>query len=217
MLSKICVSIAEKTYNEIITALNNFDFAEIRLDLSLINEDDIRAIFSSSNKKLIATCREGDYTKKERINRLKAAMESGAKYVDIEMEEAPEYRQSLFDIAKKNGCNVIISHHNFNNTPDKNKLDEIVAECNNYGADIVKLVTTANTPADCAKILSLYNSECDNLVAFAMGRAGQISRLACLYLGAPFSYASASDSKVVANGQLSVHTLSELINLMPLA
>ena len=61
MQGNICVSIAEKTYTDIITTLSDCNFAEIRLDLTDVNEDEIRALFGNTSKKLIATCREGKY------------------------------------------------------------------------------------------------------------------------------------------------------------
>ena len=46
-----------------------------------------------------------------------------------------------------------------------------------------------------------------NLVAFAMGEAGRSSRIECLKKGAPFSYASLSDSDATAPGQIDYLTM----------
>ena len=214
MAATICISVAEKTYSEILGVIKSHDFAEIRLDLTDINEDEIYMLFSDTGKRFIATCRQGKYSNEERISRLKTAIDAGAAYVDIELEEEIEYKQALLSIAKSAGCKVIISLHDFEETPKDSTLDILIKACKNFGADIVKLVTTAQNPADCSRILGLYDKHTD-LVAFAMGEYGKISRLACLYLGAPFTYASVSDDKAVANGQVSVSKLEELIRLLP--
>lgn len=210
----ICVSIAEENYGNMVSALANYDFAEIRLDLCKMNESEIRKVFAIPNKQLIATCREGFYNENDRISRLSVAIEAGAAYVDIEVEENDNYRQTLLEKAKAKGCKVIISHHDFEHTPDVDKLQAIIATCEQMGADVVKLVTTARSNKDAATILSLYTTERRNLVAFAMGATGRITRLACLFLGAPFTYASASDLKAVASGQLNIAAMQQLTNLL---
>ena len=58
--NSICTSIGEKTYQQIVDALQEIDFAEIRIDIAEINLNEIKKLFSS-NKKLVATCREGFY------------------------------------------------------------------------------------------------------------------------------------------------------------
>lgn len=215
MLSKICVSVAGNTLSEIKAVLTKYDFAEIRLDLCNIDNNEIQQLFATQNKQFIATCRQGKYTVNERLQRLTTAIQSGAAYVDIEADEPEDYQNQLIDTAKRMGCKIIMSHHNFENTPDSCELDKIIAKCRSFGADIVKMVTTANSATDNAKILSLYTKH-NNIIAFCMGNIGQITRLACLYLGAPFTYAAVTKNKQLASGQLDAQTLQNLINLLPL-
>lgn len=210
----ICTTIGEKTYDEIMNVLNKVSFAEIRLDLNEISDSEIESVFGTG-KKLIATCREGCYTKNQRLARLTKAMRSGAQYVDIETESDENYINMLSLEAKKNKCKIIISYHNFDETLSFDELVNIVETCKNQGADIVKLVTTARNKADAARVLSLYDKYTHgDLVAFAMGDDGVITRAACIFLGSPYTYASVSDDKQVANGQVSVKRMNELINIL---
>ena len=58
----------------------------------------------------------------------------------------------------------------------------------------------------------LYNKKGkSNLISFAMGDAGRISRILCLYLGSPYTYVSLG--KAVAPGQFSVDEVNKIINL----
>jgi len=207
--NSICTSIGEKTYQQIVDALQEIDFAEIRIDIAEINLNEIKKLFSS-NKKLVATCREGFYSTEERMERLSVAINSGAQYVDIETEADDNFRQVLIEQARAKNCKVIISYHNFENTPPQETLTRIINTCSKQGADIVKLITTAQNEQDAATILSLYNTGVANLVTFAMGQFGLISRLACIYLGAPFTYASLSDEKPLANGQMSIEKMRKI-------
>jgi 3-dehydroquinate dehydratase-1 len=97
-----------------------------------------------------------------------------------------------------------VSYHNFTGTPTIDELLQVVDCCKAQNADIVKLVTTANSQRDAARTLSLYDLCSDvSLVTFAMGAAGAVTRLACLLLGAPYTYAALADDKPLADGQLS--------------
>ncbi|MDR2564077.1 MAG: type I 3-dehydroquinate dehydratase [Prevotellaceae bacterium] len=209
----ICVSVAEKTFDEISAALKTVTFAEIRLDACEITENEIRRLFSTSDKILTATCREGRYDNRERTRRLLAAVEAGATYVDVEAEADNDLRKTIAESAKRKGCKLIISHHDFEKTPEYEELRSIVDTCRTLGADIVKLVTTACSYADNARLMALY-ADCRDLLAFAMGETGKITRIACLYAGAPFTYAALSDNKPVACGQLSAERMMKIIGLL---
>ena len=84
-------------------------------------------------------------------------------------------------------------------------LDQFMAR-----SKYVKIVTTAKGPTDTATILALYSRAArTNLVAFAMGDSGKISRLLCLYLGSPFTYVALG--KPTAPGQFSAKQLSSIL------
>jgi 3-dehydroquinate dehydratase-1 len=75
----------------------------------------------------------------------------------------------------------------------------------------VKIVTNAKTINDASSILSLYNNSSKaNIIAFAMGDNGRMSRILCLYLGSPFTYVSLG--KPVAPGQFSLEQVKKILN-----
>jgi 3-dehydroquinate dehydratase type I len=216
-LDSICVSIGEQTYSGVIAALEKVGFAEIRLDVSRIASSEIRTVFSSG-KQLVATCREGFYDRNERLERLVEAVHAGAAFVDVETEADEEFRKTIAKQAGLNRCKLIVSYHNFEETPSLPEMCNIVDICKKQGADIVKLVTTAGNNADAARVLSLYDQypAGTNLIAFAMGEMGLITRLACVFLGAPYTYAAISDDKQLANGQISVEKIRNVMDILKL-
>jgi 3-dehydroquinate dehydratase-1 len=112
-----------------------------------------------------------------------------------------------------------MSYHNYKRTPSRQVLEEIIESCFAAGVDIAKISCQSLSHADTARILSLYdreevNYENKKIIAVAMGEIGKISRLAALLLGAPFTYASLSQGKETAPGQLSKQSLLEILRWM---
>lgn len=212
MKYKICTSIATSDFNEALRLISRNHMVELRLDLMQVNNEQLRFLLQQGVE-TIATFRGEKYSESERLQALVTAIDSGSSYVDVEEESNEQYRQQIVQHARHNGCKVVISYHNFECTPDVAVLKNIIQDCRSKGADIVKLITTASCAADSARVLSLYENE-ENLVAFAMGEEGKISRFACLFLGAPFTYASAVKGSEVAPGQLVAQDMQQMIQLM---
>jgi len=206
----ICVAISDKNIKNCLATLKNVDMAEIRLDLTEFDIKKIKEIFSQP-KKLIATLRPGICDEGERINKLKTAIKAGAKYVDLEYESDETYRKDLIDYAHRNNCDVIISYHNFRNTPETDILNKIVKDCFEYGADIAKVVTTAKTNIDNSRILSLYNNP-GRIVAFCMGCLGKITRIIAPFMGSEITYASMDEGKATAPGQIKYSDMKDIIH-----
>jgi 3-dehydroquinate dehydratase-1 len=203
----ICVSLSEKDPAKCLEVLEQVEMAEIRLDLCGFTDEDIKRIFSA-RKKLIATCRPGSYTDAERIHKLKVAIDSGATFVDLEYEAPDDVRIPMMDYSHQCHCDVIISYHNYEATPSLSELERIMCHCFELGADLAKIATQVNVNRDNSKILSLYKAP-GRLVAIGMGELGKISRIVAPFLGAEFTYASLSDEKATAPGQISYTRLNQ--------
>jgi 3-dehydroquinate dehydratase-1 len=205
----ICVSISDRDIEKCIESLDKVEMAEVRIDLTEFNDDEIRKVFSQ-RKKLIATCRPGKIKDEDRIEILKTAIESGSTYVDIEYEAPVTHKNDLIAFAHRHQCDVIISYHNYDRTPELEELEEIVDNCYAQGADLAKIATHINVNRDNSKILSLYKAP-GRLVAIGMGDLGRISRIVAPFLGAEFTYASLNDREATAPGQISYERLSQFI------
>jgi len=198
---KICVSLGDMPFSTCMQLASIWPFVEVRLDLLKVDPPKID-LLAMQCRKWIATCRPACHlTERERTVFLAASLRSGATFVDIEFEAQQEYYQPLIDLAKKYLCKSIISYHNFETTPDTDTLNRIIQQSLSMGADVVKIAVTANSPADCARVMSLYEHN-EHLVAFAMGDIGKITRIAAPFLGAEFTFASVDESHLTAPGQL---------------
>ncbi len=205
----ICASISEKDLYKCLELIDKVDMAEIRIDLTGFSNDEIRNVFSR-RKKLIATCRPGKIKNHERVEMLKVAIASGATYIDIEYEASPEYKNDLINYAHSHQCDVIISYHNYDKTPELEELEHIVQQCYAQGADVAKIATHINVNRDNSKLLSLYKAP-GRLVAIGMGDLGRISRIVAPFLGAEFTYASVTDADATAPGQINYERLNQFI------
>jgi 3-dehydroquinate dehydratase-1 len=199
----ICVSIVENNPQRCIEKTAYADMAEIRIDLSKFNKDEVRTVFSQAHTPTIATCRPEFVDDNTRVELLKTAIENGAHYVDIEIESKPELKQEIMEFAKKYDCKIIISYHNYESTPIDEELHNIVNQCYANGATIAKIATTATSKTDSARILALY-AHYNNLVALAMGEMGKITRVANIFVGSPFTFVALDALSATAPGQLTV-------------
>jgi 3-phosphoshikimate 1-carboxyvinyltransferase len=205
-MGRICYSLKEvsRNYCLYLAATRKGAFIEIRLDQCDFDEEDIRDIFSCPRvTKLIATYHISLPSQVESAaRRLTTAILAGADYVDIPVEFPENSRQWLMSLALNHGTRVILSYHNYTRTDPLPRLQETAEQLRLCGADIVKIVTTAQSEEDADTVLSLYDRfEPGRLLAFAMGPKGRRSRFQALQKGAPFLFVAPSRDNATASGQ----------------
>ena len=205
----ICVSLAEESVAGCLAALEELDCAEIRVDRMRLTVDDIPMLFSLP-KNLIATCRPGPYLDTHRKDFLLKAIESGAAFVDVELESEPAYREEIVARARSCGCNVIVSFHDHAKTPAKHELKRVVDSCFRAGADIAKIACMVHSARDNARLLGLLDDS-KKIAVMGMGDKGRITRIAAPLLGSPFTFASLSKGKETAAGQIDKETLEKVL------
>ncbi|MBR5176002.1 MAG: type I 3-dehydroquinate dehydratase [Bacteroidales bacterium] len=219
----ICVTLQNRSIEEIFDALENnvpaIQMAEIRLDRCPLDEEEISDLFSSSDTPLIATCRvacDGSGTWEEAEAKLQAAIEAGAAFIDLEIEAPKEMGKRLRRSCSEYGTRMIRSCHFFEGTPSIEELRETAEKCRKFGGEISKIAVSANSEEEVSRVLSLYDDfEEGRLVAFAMGEAGRSSRLDCLRLGAPFTYAALNSEEAAAPGQWPYAEMMDTCHLVP--
>ena len=192
----ICVSIQNKTLPEILEVLDaGVMMAEIRLDRCDLSDEEIEELFGNTDVPLVATCRGN-------ARPLLKAIEAGAAYADLEVEAPPQDGKAVRRACNETGTLLIRSWHDFHGTPSAERLADAADRCKRFGADIVKIVTTAHSAENADRVLSLYEHFNAPLIAFAMGEEGRESRLECLRRGAPFTYAALTPDEAAAPGQI---------------
>ena len=199
--------------------------AEIRLDRCNLAQDEVEELFSSSDVPLIATCRvseirasldDGNTDDRKLDSRasqkaeslLITAIHAGAAYTDLEIEAPAMMSKRIRRETRECGTVLIRSYHDFSGTDSLEALKALTEKCFALGADIAKIVVTANDDDDSARVLKLYESfDPGRLVAFAMGEKGRSSRIDCLAKGAPHTYAALNEEEAAAPGQMSTASM----------
>lgn len=221
----ICVSIQEPSFERCkemmlsLAAKGSDRIAELRADLCHFTPEQV-SLLVAANPHTIVTSRVESNNPSLSFNRLCAAIEAGAEYIDTELEYPDDLQLQLRNRARSAGTKLIVSWHNFSTTPPLKQLLEVYHSCAEKGADVVKIVTTANSLIDATRTMRLYRSVArlprkrgnrPPLAAFAMGSAGKFTRYLSLKLGSPLSYTYPDGANATAPGQYSESQLAALL------
>jgi 3-dehydroquinate dehydratase I len=209
---RICVSIGAKTIKELSSSINKAldisDFLEIRFDfldqseisssMKIIESIKSRSIFTLRSREQQGNFKGNEF---ERLKLLKMLYDANPMLLDVEYDTM--IANNSLNNYLKDKSNVLISWHNFSSTPSDECLEKKIYDMKKFSNNI-KLVTMATNVTDSLRVLNLYDKFKDsNLITFAMGDCGVISRILCTFYGrSPFTYASLEKS--IAPGQLSV-------------
>lgn len=207
----ICVSIGRTRHKMVIAehralAERGAELVELRLDW-LSRQPDLPRLLRERPTPCVVTCRRrsdrGRWrgTEDQRQALLRAAIVAGVEYVDIEDDIAGQ-------IPRYGETKRIISHHNFEETPDN--LAEIHQGLAQHDADLIKLVTMANCPGDMIRMLRLVQEATVPTIGFCMGELGVPSRILCGKFGSPFTYATFSSEREMAPGQVPFETMRDV-------
>lgn len=221
----ICVSIQEPSFERCkemmlsLAAKGADRIAELRADLCRFTPEQV-SLLVAANPHTIVTSRVESDNPSLSFNRLCAAIEAGAEYIDTELEYPDDLQLQLRNRARSAGTKLIVSWHNFSATPPLKQLLEVYRSCAEKGADVVKIVTTANSLIDATRTMRLYRSvarlprkriQRPPLAAFAMGSAGKFTRYLSLKIGSPLSYTYPDGAITTAPGQYSESQLAALL------
>ncbi|MBV8831170.1 MAG: shikimate dehydrogenase [Acidobacteriaceae bacterium] len=219
---RVCVALGFASVDELMAAAEHEfkdgnKFLEFRLDYLGRPATGIEAIRrlvkKYSDLQILATCRarsNGGHFKGSldaQIAVLTDAAGAGAFLIDLEIESAGRAKDKVAMLRSKRP--LIVSYHNFTNTP---ALEPILRRLQRVPADAYKIVTTARKPNDQLR-LSRFLSEHSGktpLVAFCMSEAGLASRILSPSLGCIYTYASPAANEGTAPGQISARQMRSL-------
>jgi len=181
---------------------------------------------AAAGKPAIVTCRptwEGgqfDGEEEARLAVLCEAFELGAPFVDCELLAAERLASALPSGARDGPTRLILSSHNYEETPGAEELAAIAARMAASGADIAKIATTAVRIEDVAAHAALLArsggaSAAPSLptVALAMGEAGVTSRLLAPKLGGFLTFGALGRGRASAPGQPTLEELRAMYRL----
>lgn len=222
---RICVSIAGGTVVDALDIASSVssqaDVLEIRLDY--LREPAISPFLEALETPLLFTNRpvwEGGLSsddEEERIELLLEAVSKDAGYIDLELRTSNVLQQRMRTALQQSSTKLILSWHNFKDTPAREELVGHISMMQDKGATIGKIITTAHNHEDVLRVLQLQEVAERlgfPLITFCMGSPGVVSRVATCHLGGYMTYCAVNDDDAVAPGQLSVKALREIFTLM---
>jgi 3-dehydroquinate dehydratase-1 len=194
------------------------DAVEFRMDLAADPLDALRGYTGSLP--VLATNRvewDGGETPDtpERIADLLTAMETPrVEAVDVELAAVRDGdAQRVVDHARDRDVAVVVSVHDFEETPRRERMSDLLATACEYG-DVGKLAVTARTPDDVLDLLAVTREatvEGQTVATMAMGEAGRHSRAVAPLYGSRVGYAPVDPAEATAPGQYDLATLARLV------
>jgi 3-dehydroquinate dehydratase type I len=222
--ARICVSILPKNISEALCLIDEAekakaDLIEVRLDC-LMGLEKLSSIVKSTKLPLIATNKlqkeKGSFlgTEIERQQTLLNAAKNDFEYIDFDLS-SPKHKETI-DKLKLLGAKTIISYHKFDGALSISDMKGVLEREIACGADVCKIITTANHVEDNLETLNFVSSMSSKmkLVCFCMGEVGRISRLLSPMFGAFFTFASLKPGIETAYGQMSIQQMRSVYNLL---
>ena len=191
------------------------DMLELRID-TFTDKDLLQRLLRELSLPAIVTCRpvweggECELPERERLALLDTAAESGASYVDIELEA---YRripnlEMRAQTPRARRAGLIVSSHHFRTRPPR--LTNLLTELEQSAGDVSKIVWTARTIRDNLEVFEFLLHRSKPTIALCMGEAGLISRVLAKKFGAFLTFASIRKAEVTAPGQLTIDEMKRL-------
>lgn len=212
----ICVVIKgpsfEEAKHQIQELSHEVDLLEFRLDyFEHLNEEFLENLRKVRSLPVIFTLRdptqESGYrgSEEQRLADIRRYAKLSPDYFDLESHCPPEYVETFtrdFPNVK-----VILSYHNFTETPD---LDLLYNEMKRLPASIYKIAVMANNCLDACRILEFTRRADRPVCVMGMGESGEVTRILGKVFGSQFTYASASEKNQIVPGQLTARTLIDI-------
>lgn len=150
----------------------------------------------------------------ERLDMLCRAIEQPAvEAVDIELSAVVDGDgKRVVDHARAHDVAVVVSTHDFEETPDHERLYELLERASEHG-DVAKLAVTAADADDVLDLLSvtrMATSDGMTVATMAMGEAGRHSRVVAPLYGSRLGYAPLNSERATAPGQYDLETFRTL-------
>ncbi len=222
-IPSICVSVFDEDVKTLVEKVNEIDadLIEIRADyIKNINIETIKFLIENidNDNPKIFTLRskiEGGFYNGDEFSRIKLISKAIGNFelIDIEISTREEYLKNIIKEAKENDTDVIISYHNFKETPDENILKSIIDKERNLGANICKVATHMKDGRDLLKMFKIlleYNN--NDLCLLGMGDIGMITRILFPYFGSVIVYSYYD--RPTAKGQLHVDDMKYIFNIL---
>jgi 3-dehydroquinate dehydratase-1 len=190
------------------------DLFELRLDALFAIREELEASLRDLRAPLIITAR---HPREGGSNRLSAQTRRDlllrflphAAHMDIELRSASTFA-AVLEAARAKRIRVIVSFHDFDETPGRQRFDGIARAARSLGADLLKIATRTDNSAQLARLRDFFQSERlkMDIAAMGVGRMGRVSRFEFARRSA-INYGHLGSPQ--AEGQLSIIQLRRIL------
>jgi len=210
MQEKYCLPIIKKTKHEVMQeiddSIDKYAYFEVWLDyIDDLDETFIKKLEELLKKRLILLFRRQNLEKMhmDLEKRLKIISLLRESFIDLDVFDQKEELDYIKNNQKK--VATIVSYHNYRQTPDGEKLKEIIDTISKYEPEVIKIATMCNTQKDALRLLQLLlelkerNVRC---IVLGMGELGNITRIFGTLWGNEMIFAPQLLKEQSAQGQL---------------
>ena len=140
---------------------------------------------------------------------------SCADYIELEQDPFLPWKEEVLGRAKESGHQVIIAAYDYEKTPEAGEITALMRRCETTGADIPKIAVMTHGRRDILSLLQgILNLEQEygerERIVVAMGREGNISRMAPWLFGSSFTFASGITTSL--QGQINPNDLTLIMS-----
>ncbi|MDO4624985.1 MAG: type I 3-dehydroquinate dehydratase [Enterococcus hirae] len=138
--------------------------------------------------------------------------------VDLELDKIESLEKELLAEIKQRNIPMIISNHNFKETPADPVLLYQLNMMEHLGADIGKIAVMPHNERDVLRLMELTRRAgafvSMPLITMSVGQLGMISRLSGNLTGSVMTFGALTSEKASAPGQITVKELKSIIKLL---
>ena len=233
-IPKICVPIVEEREEEILAVAAAIketpaDLVEWRCDFyegihdrdrteRLLEElrtvlEETPLIFTSRTKEEGGSAKESISLEEYGQITLHAAGTGLVDVVDMELRMGQELADALLTVGREQNCRLLLSSHDFSDTPSYDDMKCRYEKMEGWGADILKLAVMPHSTQDLLRLLQVCNevskASTHPVVGISMGSIGLESRILGEAFGSAMTFGCLG--KASAPGQMDVHTLAQML------
>ncbi len=133
--------------------------------------------------------------------------------VDMEIRFGKQLAERLQRVAGETGCKILMSSHDFAETPSSEEMKRRYETMEAWGADVLKLAVMPHTIEDVLSLLTMCKdvsrAATHPVVAIAMGSLGLESRICGEAFGSAMTFGCLGKSS--APGQMEVEALAQVL------
>ena len=214
-----CLPIIKEKTTEILRIISdnqNYDFFEIWLDyIKDLKIDFIENLEKQFGQKIIYLFRrknlENPKMSFEKRKKIMDIISESSCFLDLDISQKQDLKYLKL---KSKKINLILSYHNYSQTPDNEKLKKIVKSMNQHKPEIYKISALCKSDNDAMRLIDLLTKLKEQkikCIILGMGAKGVITRIAGAILEQEINYAPLTPNNKSADGQLTKAQLEKIL------